>query len=144
LTGLVKDQKITILESDAQNDQALVQAIKTVTRIPPADFLQRRRKDLGETMVIAHAIKLRDEGYELTLVIDDGGGQRLAMRYGFPRPISTVRILGTAGSMGLLTYAETKKIYERLRPSNGGEPMDDGLPHWSVSGLAERKLYRRP
>jgi predicted nucleic acid-binding protein len=143
LPALVREGRISILESDAQNDVALVLAIKQVSPLLPADLLQRRRKDLGETMVIAHAIKLRAAGDEVRVVIDDGGGRTLAMNRGFVKPISTTRILATAASEGMLTYAAVKKIYERLRPSNGREPMDDGLRHWSDSGLDNRSLYRQ-
>lgn len=59
--GLVRDSMIEILESDAENDEALVRAIKLVSRLPPSELLTRRRKDLGEAMVVAHAIKLRDD-----------------------------------------------------------------------------------
>ena len=141
-SGMVRASIIEILESDAENDAALVQAIKVVSKLPPSQLLTRRRKDLGETMVVAHAIKLRAAGYEVTLVIDDGGGRRLAAKHDFPT-MGTVRILATAANMGLANRAEMKKIYERLRPSGGGEPMDDGLPHWQISGLDERRLYKQ-
>jgi predicted nucleic acid-binding protein len=139
--GLVRDSKIEILESDAHNDMALVKAIKLVSRLPPSALLTKRRKDLGETMVVAHAIKLREAGFEVTLVIDDGGGRGLAKAHGFA-VIGTIRILGLAASKGLVPRAKMKGIYERLRPSNGAEPMDDGLPHWHDSGLGHRALYK--
>jgi predicted nucleic acid-binding protein len=140
--GLVRDLKIEILESDAENDVALVRAIKLVSRLPPTSLLTRRRKDLGETTVVAHAIKLRDAGMEVTLVIDDQGGAALAKTHGF-EAIGTIRILGLAASKGFVTRAEMKIIYERLRPSNGAEPMDDGLPHWVDTPLRDKRLYNK-
>jgi predicted nucleic acid-binding protein len=92
-------------------------------------------------MVVAHEIKLREAGCEVTPVIDDGGGRALAKALGFA-VIGTIRILGLAASKGLVPRAEMKRIYERLRPSNGAEPMDDGLPHWQDSGLGHRALYK--
>lgn len=140
--GLVRDSMIEILESDAEADEALVRAIKLVSRLAPSELLTRRRKDLGEKMVVAHAIKLRDEGCEVTLVIDDGGGQALAKEHGFAT-IGTIRILALAAFNGLVNRAEMKTIYERLRPSDGTEPLDDGLPHWTTSGLGNRRLYKK-
>ncbi len=140
--GLVRDSKFEILESDAHNDEVLVRAIKLVSRLPPTSLLTRRRKDLGETMVVAHAIKLRDAGMEVTLVIDDQGGKVLAKTHGF-ETIGTIRILALAAKAGRADRSEIKKIYERLRPSNGAEPMDDGLPHWNNSGLNNKGLYQQ-
>lgn len=140
--AFVRDSMIEVLESDAENDLELVQAIRTVSPLPPSELLVRRRKDLGEIMVVAHAIKLRDHGHEVSLVVDDRGGRVLAKQHNF-ETISTVRILGTAASLGLIDYASMKKTYERLRPSNGSEPMDDGLPHWATSKLDDRRLYKK-
>jgi predicted nucleic acid-binding protein len=139
--GLVRDFSIEILESDAANDEALVQALKNVSSRPPAALLARRQKDLGEIMVIAHASKLREAGFEVALVIDDREGQALARRNGFAT-FGTIRVLGLAASQDLVSRAEMKVIYERLRPSSGAEPMDDGLPHWQDSGLGHRALYK--
>lgn len=141
--GLSRERKFQILESDAINDPALVRAIKRVSTMPPSELLaKRRQKDRGEIMVVAHALKLRDDGYEVKLVIDDGDGRRLAKRFNF-EPIRTTRIFALAGNLGLLDYSETKKLYEKLRPSNGGAVMDSGLPHWTNSGLADRRLFQR-
>ena len=139
--AFVRDSMIDVLESDAENDFELVQAIREVSPLPPAELLIRRRKDLGEIMVVAHAIKLRDHGYNVRLVIDDRGGQALAERHGF-EVVSTVRILATAASLGLVDYSDMKMIYERLRPSDGSEPMDDGLPHWDSTDLSNKRLYK--
>ena len=140
--GLVRSSMIEILESDAHNDEALVRAIKLVSALPPTVLLTKRRKDLGEKMVVAHGLKLREAGFEVTLVIDDRDGQDLARRHEF-KTIGTIRILGLAAFQGLVTLAEMKVIYERLRPSNGAEPMDDGLPHWTTSGLGNKLLYAK-
>jgi predicted nucleic acid-binding protein len=141
LGGMLRQGLFEVLESDADSDMALVTALKFVSRLPPSALLVRRAKDLGETLVVAHAIKLRDEGNTVILVIDDRGGQALAAKHKF-RIMTTPRILATAASEGLVNRADMKKIYERLRPSNGSKPMDDGLPHWQNSGLDDKKLYR--
>jgi predicted nucleic acid-binding protein len=142
LPALIREGKFTVLESDWENDSTLVKAIKNVSPMPPAQLLQRRRKDLGETMVLAHAVMLRAQGDDVDVVIDDKEGRARAQTCGFSRPISTVRVLATGGSRGLVTYAEVKRIYERLRPSDGSEPMDDGLMHWSDTPLSKREIYR--
>lgn len=139
--GMSRQGLFEILESE-ESDEELFTAIKIVSSRPPSELMVRRTKNLGETMVIAHAIKLRRQGHTVTVVIDDGGGRRMAAKNGF-EPIGTVRILGLAARNGLVTRAENKALYERLRPSAGAPALDDGLPHWSLTGLDKKELYRR-
>jgi predicted nucleic acid-binding protein len=141
--GLSREPKFEILASNL-DDVELIRAMQQVSpRKPPSELLARRRmKDLGEILVISHAIKLRGEGNTVNLVMDDREGRKLAMKHGF-RPIRTTRIFATAGSMGLLTYSEAKSLYEKLRASDGSTVMDTGLPHWTDSQLDDRSLYRK-
>ena len=141
LGGMSRQGLFEILESD-ESDEALFAAIKVVSSKPPSELMARRTKDLGETMVIAHAVKLRKQGHTVTVVIDDREGRALAEGNGF-KPIGTVRILALAAANGFVTRAENRKLYERLRPSTGAPAIDDGLPHWSQTGLDKKELYRR-
>lgn len=142
-SALVKEKKFRILESDVIADTELVKAMKDTSTVPLSQLLRRRSKDLGEIMAVAHAIKLRNEGHTVTLVIDDGGGRKLARSKGFKAFYSTPRILAMAGKQELISYAECRRIYERMRPSDGREPTDDGLPHWDNSGLNDRSLFTK-
>ena len=141
LGGMTRQGLFKILEAD-ESDEELFKAIKIVSPGPPSQLMVRRRKDLGETMVVAHAIKLREQGHTVAVVIDDRGGRSMASRYGF-KFIGTVRILAVAASSGLVTRAENKAIYERLRPSSGAPGLDDGLPHWTLTGLDKKELYQK-
>jgi predicted nucleic acid-binding protein len=141
--GLSREPKFAVLESKL-DDVALIRAMRRVSPgKPPSELLAARRmKDLGEILVISHAIKLRDEGNTVSLVMDERIGRKLAIRHGF-KPISTPRIMATAGSMGLLSYSDSRLIYEKLRASDGSRVMDDGLPHWKDSKLDDRSLYKQ-
>lgn len=44
----------------------------------PIDERKARPKDLGETMVIAHAVAAAESGRVVTMLIDDGPGARIA------------------------------------------------------------------
>lgn len=108
-------------------------------------------KDLGETMVIAHAVVAAESGETVTVLIDDGSGARIATSeinrlnrlrasgrtVGSIRLVSTLTVLAAAaGGPHIPDKAAMRGIYDRLRD------LDDGLPpientsllssvHWS-------------
>jgi hypothetical protein len=65
---------IQILSDDATPELAAV-----VQRISgsPMDERKRQSKDLGETMVIAHAVVAAESGQSVTVLMDDGPGARI-------------------------------------------------------------------
>jgi hypothetical protein len=71
-----------------------------------ASVHQRQAKDLGETMVIAHAVVVAESGQDVTVLIDDGAGVRSAPRRsdasaGFGdqgRAVGTMYLAGTPRS----------------------------------------------
>lgn len=139
--GMRRAGKLEVIASDLETDEELIAAVKKVSDKRPSEFLHRRAKDRGETLVIAHAIKLRAAGHTVRLMIDEKPGRRKAAQFGFD-VISTTRVLATAASMNLKTMAEMEALYLRLRPADMSKrPMDHGLPPWASSGLNNPRLY---
>jgi hypothetical protein len=110
--------------------------VRRTTRLPMHERL-RHRKDLGETMVIAHAIVAAEEGDDVIVLIDDRAGaqiataeiNRLRRRQAEGHAVGLVSLIGTltvleraAGTPYLPDKAAMRDIYTRLRD------LDDGLP----------------
>jgi hypothetical protein len=94
-------------------------------------------KDLGEVMVIAHAVVAAEAGTSVTVLIDDGPGaraataevRRLARLGSGGRTVGTITVANTltvlrsaAGGQYIPDKAAMRAIYARLRC------LDDGLP----------------
>jgi hypothetical protein len=63
------------LSDDITDD--LASAVERLTRMPMSDRMSQA-KDLGETMVVAHAAVAAQSGQDVAILIDDGGGARMA------------------------------------------------------------------
>lgn len=102
----------------------------------PMDQRVRSLNDLGEMMVVAHAVVAAESGEAMTVLIDDGGGRRLAAAEakrldrlrGAGRPVGQMRLISTmtvlenaAGQRELPDRKSMRALYERLRL------LDDGL-----------------
>ncbi len=107
-------------------------------------------KDLGETMVIAHAVVAAEAGETVIVLIDDGPGTRTATT-----EINRLRLLQASGhAVGSIRLASTLTvleraavrqhipdkatmhgIYERLRC------LDDGLPPIETTNLLSSGLW---
>lgn len=128
--------------SDDVTDELLT-AVQRVSGLPIA---QRTRtgKDLGETMVIAHAAVAAEAGNHVIVLIDDGDGcraataeakrlQRLQARgqaVGSIGLIHTVTVLErAAGGEHLPDRNAMRDLYSRLRS------LDDGLPLLDATNL---------
>ncbi|BBF99585.1 MULTISPECIES: hypothetical protein [Pseudonocardia] len=116
--------------------------------------LERRRLragDLGETMVIAHAVVAAERGAVVTVVIDDGVGARMAdaerrrlerlrlqgLPVGALLLVNTVTILElAAGGPYLRDRHEMRSVYDRLRG------CDDGLVPIERTPLLAERLWR--
>lgn len=107
-------------------------------------------KDLGETMVIAHAVVAAEAGDDTTVLIDDGSGARIATaeisrlrrRKASGHAVGTVRLVNTmtvleraAGSKYLPDKAAMRETYTRLRG------LDDGLPPIEATNLISPTLW---
>lgn len=139
---------IAVLSDDQTPELAAV--VHRITRQPMEQRL-KYSKDLGETMVIAHAVVAAESGQTVTVLIDDGPGARIATSeinrltllranghaVGSVRLASTLTVLErAAGGQHIPDKATMCSIYKRLRG------LDDGLPpiektnlmsstHWS-------------
>ncbi|GLY64270.1 hypothetical protein [Amycolatopsis taiwanensis] len=137
-----------ILSDDQTPELATV--VHRITRQPMAERL-RHPKDLGETMVIAHAVVAAESGATVIVLIDDGPGvrtatseiNRLRLLRAKDRAVGSIRLVSTltvleraAGGQHIPDRAAMRDVYERLRG------LDDGLPpiettkllspaHWS-------------
>ncbi len=127
----------------------LAAAVHRLTRLPMNDRL-KHSKDLGETMVIAHAVVAAEAGNTVTVLIDDGQGAHLAtaeinrlqrMRasgreVGSIRLISTLTVLErAAGGQYIPDKGAMRDIYMRLRA------LDDGLPPIDATNIVSPALW---
>jgi hypothetical protein len=119
-----------------------------VHRITRQSMEQRLKqpKDLGETMVIAHAVVAAEAGETVTVLIDDGPGARTATAeisrlrrlQSDGRGVGSIRLASTLTVLELAAGTEhvpdkpaMRTIYARLRC------LDDGLPPIEKTSLLE-------
>jgi hypothetical protein len=114
------------------------------------DERRRRPKDLGEIMVIAHAVVAAESGHSVTILMDDGPGASIATS-----EISRLRRLGSIGhAVGSMTLASTLTILERAAgtehlPDRAAmrdtyyrlRGLDDGLPPLENTDLLAPKFW---
>lgn len=130
-----------ILSDDQTPELAAV--VHRITQLPMEERL-KHPKDLGETMVIAHAVVAAEAGETVTVLIDDGAGARTATSeinrlrrlqasgrvVGSIRLVSTLTVLErAAGGQHVPDKTAMRGIYHRLRV------LDDGLPPIESTGL---------
>lgn len=146
--GKLPPKLMEILPDDATDELAAA-----VTRITGTPFSQRVKmsKDLGETMVIAHAVVAAEAGNEVIILIDERSGTQIAA--GQQRRLERLRAAGsTVGRIGLVNTpivlkkaatsgvisgkSDMRSIYERLRG------LDDGLPPIDSTGLLSADLWK--
>jgi hypothetical protein len=114
----------------------LARVVNRIARQPMSERL-KHSKDLGETMVIAHAVVAAEQGADVVVLIDDGLGAQTATREA--RRLERLRSSGgavrsnklastltalelAAGTQHISGRGEMREIYQRLRG------LDDGLP----------------
>lgn len=130
--------------SDDQTPE-LAAVVHRLTR-QPMEQRMKDPKDLGETMVIAHAVVAAEDGETVTVLIDDGLGARTATAeiarlrrlhaagraVGSIKLVSTLTVLGrAAGGQHIPDKLTMRTIYTRLRG------LDDGLPPIEKTNLLE-------
>jgi hypothetical protein len=138
---------IQILPDDATPELAAV--VQRISGLP-MDERKRQSRDLGETMVIAHAVIAAETGQTVTILIDDGPGaqvatleiSRLDRLRSSGRPVGTIRLASTltvleraAGIGHLPDPTAMRDIYQRLRG------LDDGLPPIEKTRLLSHGLW---
>ncbi|TYR17778.1 hypothetical protein FYJ88_02780 [Corynebacterium urealyticum] len=124
-----------------------------VSRLTGLPLMERKRRsrDLGELMVIAHAVVAAEQGNDVIVLIDDGEGRRMANQearrlqrlrasgssVGSLALISTVTVLkNAAGKEELPDRSSLRKLYARLRS------LDDGLKPLEETGLLDLDAWR--
>ncbi|XAS73656.1 hypothetical protein VUN82_07425 [Micrococcaceae bacterium Sec5.1] len=135
---LTEHEHVGILDSSVSSDDAgaLSDAVKKLSGTPLAERLTNT-KDLGEILVIAHAMVRKDRGEEVYVVIDEHRGQKLATQFGI-KVIDTAWILGSAVARGLIAdRGEMRKTYDNLRK------YDAGLIHIEQTYLLTKGLWAR-
>jgi hypothetical protein len=138
---------IQILSDDETPELAAV--VHRITRQPMEERL-KHPKDLGETMVIAHAVVAAEAGETVTVLIDDGPGARIATSEisrlqrlrSNGRAVGSIRLASTltvleraAGGKHIPDKATMRDIYKRLRG------LDDGLPPLETTNLVSSALW---
>lgn len=129
----------------------LSSVVQRISSMPMADRMTDGR-DLGELMVIAHAVVIAEGGTDAFVFIEDGGGAGIARRQssllerrrkagepvGALKLINTQTVLKRAVIGGLIKdRAEMRKLYADMRLKDGAlVPIDD-------TDLLSRALWKR-
>lgn len=138
---------IQVLSDDATPELATV--IQRISGLP-MDERRRHPKDLGETMVIAHAVVAAETGQSVTILMDDGPGATIATS-----EIGRLRRLGSSGHLvGSIILASTLTVLERAAgteqlPDRTAmrdtykrlRGLDDGLPPIENTDLLAPKFW---
>lgn len=132
---------IEVLSDDVTPDLAVV--VQRMENLPMDERL-RDGRDLGETMVIAHAVVAAESGPSVTVLIDERRGAQVAAQearrlerlraggreVGSITVVSTLTVLArAAGGKHLPDRAAMRAVYSRMRD------LDDGLPHIDQTDL---------
>jgi hypothetical protein len=144
---LLAASRLSILSDDIT--PALAAATNRICGTPLAER-KRIARDLGETMVVAHAAVLAEAGHDVTVLIDDEGGARMATAehrrltrlrpknpaFGSIRLVNTVAVLvSAAGKQHIPDKASMRRVYQALRA------CDDGLVPIDQTRLLSRDLW---
>ncbi len=145
-------RKLTPKWMQILSDDITPELASVVTRISglPMEERLKHPKDLGEIMVIAHAVVAAEAGATVTVLIDDSSGARIAMaeKYRLERRRDqghAVGVLNLANTLTILARAAGGKFlpdknamrdtYRRLRE------LDDGLPPIDTTNLLSSDLW---
>ncbi|WP_328365700.1 hypothetical protein OG800_35805 [Streptomyces sp. NBC_00445] len=130
--ALERSNRIRVLPA-LEVDTAPARIVEVLEEIRDLEFDQalRQSRDLGECVVVAHGVHLAEQGHEVTLLMDDGGGRRLADEWSLPHlTIEDVLVLAIhAGCFE--TPTALKQGYRRL------QKFGSGLPDFPRTPLAE-------
>ncbi|AYY13752.1 hypothetical protein EF847_14685 [Actinobacteria bacterium YIM 96077] len=144
----LSERWMQILSDDVTPELEAV--VRRISQLPMQERLKRPR-DLGETMVIAHAVVAAEAGKEVIVLIDDGPGARIATSEinrlqrlrTLGKTIGTVTLTSTltvlakaAGRKYIPDRATMRGTYRRLRE------LDDGLPPIQTTNLLSPELWK--
>ena len=122
---------------DVLPDDPTPELIAALGRISKQPWKQRlaTAKDLGETMVIAHAVVHAEAGHQVTVIIDDQGGaalatteiRRLSRLRKMDKPVGGIALVNTvtilekaAGGIHLPDRGSMREVYTKLRKNDDG------------------------
>lgn len=134
------------------SDDVTDELAAAVTRITGISFHHRMEmsQDLGETMVIAHAVVAAEAGADVIILIDERRGTQIAAReqrrlerlQAARKPVGSIGLVSTLTVLKKAAYQghvpgkpEMRSIYDRLRE------LDDGLPPINETGLLSPELW---
>lgn len=146
---LSKTDRLEVLSDEVTPE--LAAAVERIGALPMAERMTRA-KDLGEIMVLGHAAVQANSGRDVVVLIDDGGGARLAALEA--ARLRRLRGCGHAvGSLSLLTTLTVleraagrryvpdrvamRRVYEQLRR------CDDGLVDIKQTGLLSQRVWTK-
>lgn len=137
LQRLLLEDQVERLQ-DELGSRALSDAVKIVCG-EPLNIRMRTSQDLGETLVLAHALVLRSQGEQTTVLIDERPGTDRARALGI-KVISTVGVLHSAAQLGIVgKLRHMRRIYNEI------EAFDLSMGGWTSpkNPLNDSKLYGR-
>ncbi|MHB1615462.1 MAG: PIN domain-containing protein [Actinomycetes bacterium] len=121
---LLAASRVIVLDDDL-SDPTFIQAVSRVAGQPASDRM-RDNRDLGEILVIAHALVLVQRGQAIYVLIDDGDGRRRALR--------EQNWLVSRAAPGSLSLWSTPQVLRQTAPERWEtlyarmRQFDDGLP----------------
>lgn len=148
VVSTVRADLLQVLPDDETED--LNHVVQRIEKTPMSQRL-RQRRDLGETMVIAHAVAAAERGMDVWILIDEIRGTELAAReqrrlarmqsrgdiVGSLHIISTVTVLERGVLNGKIPdRGEMRRVYGQL------SALDDGLIPLDETGLLDKKLWK--
>lgn len=122
---------------DVLPDDPTPELVAALGRISQQPWNQRlaTAKDLGETMVVAHAVVHAEAGHQVTVIIDDQGGaalatteiRRLDRLRQMGKPVGGIALVNTvtilekaAGGIHLPDKGSMREVYTKLRKNDDG------------------------
>ncbi|WP_328387521.1 hypothetical protein [Nocardia sp. NBC_00416] len=119
----------------------------------PLDERKKHAKDLGELMVVAHALVAAEKGQDVTVIIDEQAGAAMATveagnldrRRAAGKPVGRILVVNTATILEKAVQKNlvkdktaTRSLYRRLRD------LDDGLVPIEQTSLLSPTLWAPP
>ena len=138
---------VDILSDDVTPELDAV--VQRINGLPMADRI-KEKQDLGETMVVSHAVVAAEAGADVIVLIDEGTGslvatsekQRLDRLRAQGRSVGSINLVSTliileraAGGEHLPDRAAMREVYERMRK------LDDGLPPIKSTRLLSSSVW---
>ncbi len=146
--GKIPRHLLEILSDDETPE--LSQAVSRISNLPMKQRM-RSGKDLGETMVVAHAAVTAENGGHIFVLIDDGAGRRMVAseQRRLERLRSNGRDVGSISLLSTLGVLERASGGEYLRERHTAHDLyiklrglDDGLPPWESTRLGSLDCWR--